>query len=164
MSDLLLPNEPTRITTAELERLLVHCVKLQSSDVTIQTNAPVMAEIHGRIYPVTTRKISNTEIGDLLNAIYGANGTTQIFSGKDVDTHYELRPNRDERYRFRVNGTGCQVEGHDGIQITLRTIPTTPPDLASLNLDQAIIDNMAPRQGTVVITGATGSGKRRAQL
>ncbi len=159
MSDLLLPNEPVRFTTAELERLLVHCVKLQASDVTIQTNATVMAEVHGRIHPITTRKISNTEVCDLLNAIYGANGTTQIFSGKDVDTHYELRPNRDERYRFRVNGTGCQVEGHDGIQITLRSIPTTPPDLASLNLDQAIIDNMAPRQGTVVITGATGSGK-----
>ena len=22
-----------------------------------------------------------------------------------------------ERFRFRVNATGCQVEGHDGIQI-----------------------------------------------
>lgn len=160
MSDeFLLPNEPIRFTAQELERVLIHCVKLDASDITLQTNLPVIAEIHGRIYPITTRKISNTEVGDLLNGIYGANGTTQIFSGKDVDTHYELRPSRTERYRFRVNGTGCQVEGHDGIQITLRTIPTTPPDLASLDLDPEIIAAMAPRQGTVVITGATGSGK-----
>ncbi len=109
--------------------------------------------------PVTVRKLSNTEVGDLLNAIYGANGTTQILSGKDVDTHYEMRPTRSERYRFRINGTGCQVEGHDGIQITARTIPTSPPDLASLGLPEEIIKHMAPRQGTVVITGPTGSGK-----
>src|SRR5690606_10655671 len=139
MSEFLLPNEPTRLTTEELERLLVHCVKLEASDVTLQTNSPIIAEIQGHIHPITTRKLSNTEVGDLLNVIYGANGTTQINSGKDVDTHFEIRPTRLERYRFRVNGTGCQVEGHDGIQITLRTIPTTPPDLATLDLDPEII-------------------------
>ena len=159
MSEFLLANEPVRFTGEDLERILVHCVKANASDITFQTNSPVLAEIYGRIYPVTIRKISNTEVGDLLNTIYGANGTTQIFSGKDVDTHFEVRPNRTERYRFRVNGTGCQVEGHDGIQITIRTIPTTPPDLASMNLEDDILKNIAPRQGTVVITGSTGSGK-----
>src|SRR4029077_3106497 len=114
-----------------------------------------LAEIHGRLHPVTTRKITNTEVGDMLNAIYGSNGSTQIFSGKDVDTHYEIRPHRAERYRFRVNGTGCQVEGHDGIQITLRTIPATPPDISTLNLEPEIIKAMAPEQGTVVVTGPT---------
>lgn len=159
MSEYLLPDEPVRFTTEALDRMLLHCVRLEASDITIQTNSQVMAEIHGRLYNVTTRKISNTEVGDMLNAIYGANGTTQIFSGKDVDTHYEIRPHRAERFRFRVNATGCQVEGHDGIQITIRTIPTTPPELSSLNLEPEIIKAMAPAQGTVVVTGPTGSGK-----
>jgi defect-in-organelle-trafficking protein DotB len=159
MSDFFLSNEPVRFTPAELDRVLLHAVGLGASDITFQTNMAIMAEIHGHIVPITMRKISNTEVGDLLNSIYGANATTQILSGKDVDTHYEIRPSRSERFRFRINGTGCQVEGHDGIQITARSIPTTPPDLESLNLPQAIIDNMAPRQGTVVITGPTGSGK-----
>lgn len=159
MSEYLIPNEPVRYNKAELDRVLVHAVEKDASDITFQTNSPVLAEIHGRIYPITARKISNAEVGEMINFIYGANGTTQIFSGKDVDTHYEIRPTRTERYRFRINGTGCQVEGHDGIQITARTIPTTPPKLESLNLDPAIIKNMSPKQGTVVITGATGSGK-----
>lgn len=159
MSEYLLANEPVRFTPAELDRVLLHCVNLNASDITFQTNLAIMAEIHGRIVPVTVRKLSNTEVGDLLNSIYGANATTQILSGKDVDTHYEVRPTRAERYRFRINGTGCQVEGHDGIQITARSIPTTPPDLESLDLPAEIIENMAPRQGTVVITGPTGSGK-----
>lgn len=159
MSEYILANEPVRFTPTELDRILLHCVKLDASDITFQTNLPIMGEFHGHIQPVTVRKLSNTEVGDLLNIIYGANATTQILSGKDVDTHYEIRPTRGERYRFRINGTGCQVEGHDGIQITARSIPTMPPELESLHLPQAIIDNMAPRQGTVVITGPTGSGK-----
>ncbi len=159
MSEYLLPDEPIRFSTEAFDRMLMHCVNLSTSDITLQTNAPVFAEIHGRIHPVTTRKLSNTEVGDMLNAIYGSNGTTQIYSGKDVDTQYEIRPNRNQRFRFRVNGTGCQVEGHDGLQLTLRTIPTTPPDLASMNVEPGIINAMAPDQGTVVVTGPTGSGK-----
>lgn len=159
MSEYLIPNEPVRYNKAELDRILLHAVEKEASDITLQTNSPVLAEIHGRIYPITARKISNAEVGEMINFIYGANGTTQIYSGKDVDTHYEIRPTRGERFRFRINGTGCQVEGHDGIQITARTIPTTPPKLESLNLDPEIINSMSPKQGTVVITGATGSGK-----
>ncbi len=78
--------------------------------------------------------LSNTEVGDLINSIYGPNATTQLLAGKDIDTHYEFRPNRGVRYRYRVNGTACLVDGHDAIQITLRTIPTTPPKLSTMNL------------------------------
>ncbi len=159
MSEFLLPEEPIRFSTESLDRVLLHCVNLSASDVTLQTNAPILAEIHGHLRPVTSRRLSNTEVGDMLNAIYGSNGTTQIYSGKDVDTQYEIRPNRSQRFRFRVNGTGCQVEGHDGLQITLRSIPTTPPDLASLGIEPAIREAMAPDQGTVIVTGPTGSGK-----
>jgi len=158
-NEFLLSDEPIRFSTETFDRMLLHCVNLSASDITLQTNTQVFAEVHGRLYPITARKLSNTEVGDMLNAIYGSNGTTQIYSGKDVDTQYEIRPNRSQRFRFRVNGTGCQVEGHDGIQITLRTIPTMPPDLAALNVEPAILQAMAPDQGTVVVTGATGSGK-----
>lgn len=155
----LLPDEPVRFNSESFDRLLVHCVNLSASDVTLQSNSPVIAEIHGRLEHITSRSLSNTEVGDMLNAIYGANGTTQIYGGSDVDTHYELRPSRNTRLRFRVNGTGCQVEGHDGIQITMRTIPTTPPDISTMNIEPEILKSMAPAIGTVVVTGATGSGK-----
>lgn len=154
-----LPNEPLRLTPDHLDRLLVFCAENETSDVTIQAHEPVIAEIHGRLHKVTKRSISQTEVSELLNSIYGANGTTQILGGHDVDTHYEVRPNRIDRYRFRVNGTGCQVEGHLGIQITLRTIPSEPPPLSFSNLPPVVLDAIAPKDGVVYITGATGSGK-----
>lgn len=155
----MLPNEPLRFLKDEMDRMLVHCYKINASDITLQTNEPVIAEIYGKIYKLTKRKLTNTEVGEMLNAIYGPNGTTQILSGKDVDTHYEIRPTRTERYRYRVNGTGCQIEGHDGIQLTLRTIPSDPPPLADLDLEPGLLSAMAPDEGVVYVTGATGSGK-----
>lgn len=159
MTNALMPNEPIRFSPAHLDLLLAHCETLSASDITIQTNQFIYAEVYGRLLRVTNRKLSNTEVAEILNTIYGPNGTTQLLSGKDVDTDYEFRPTRTERYRYRVNGTGCQVEGHDGIQLTLRTIPTTPPELASMGLPANIIQAAQPQQGVVYVTGATGSGK-----
>ncbi len=159
MSEFIMPNEPVRFSTEAFDAMLMHCVNASASDITLQTNSQIFAEVHGKLKPITARRLSNTEVGDMLNGIYGSNGTTQIFSGKDVDTQYEIRPNRSQRFRFRVNATGCQIEGHDGIQITMRTIPSVPPDLDSLGVEEGILEAMSPEQGTIVVTGSTGSGK-----
>lgn len=153
------PNEPTRFAAGDLDALLIFCSKANASDVTIQTGEKVFAEVYGRLHKVTSRQLSHNEVSDILNEIYGANGTAQIMSGQDIDTHYEIRPSRTERYRFRINATGCQTEGHTGIQITARTIPTDPPYLKDMGLPQQLIDAIAPEQGVVYVTGATGSGK-----
>lgn len=155
----LMPDEPTRFNPLFMDKMLQHAENLNASDITIQTGSPIFAEVYGQLIKITNRNLSNTELGDLINAIYGPNATTQLLSGKDIDTHYEFRPNRGVRYRYRVNATACLVEGHDAIQITLRTIPTTPPKLDSMNLPDNILEAIAPQEGIVFITGATGSGK-----
>ena len=155
----ILPDEPMRFLVTDLDRLLLHCEYLHSSDITIQTGERIFAEVYGKLYPITHRKLTNAEVGEMLNVIYGANGTAQILSGRDVDTHYEFKPSRAERFRYRVNGTGCMVEGFDGLQITLRSIPITPPLLASMELPAILVDACQPPQGVVYVTGATGSGK-----
>ena len=159
LEDFLLPDEPRRISADEIDVILEHCVSHDASDITIQSGEYVFAEIYGRLCRITRRKLNNSEVGSILNGIYGPNGTTQLLSGQDIDTHYEFKPSRLDRFRFRLNGTACLVEGHDGIQITLRTIPTTPPEISTMDLPDKILDNLAPEQGVVYITGATGSGK-----
>jgi defect-in-organelle-trafficking protein DotB len=158
-TEFLFPQEPIRLTIDSMNEILMHAAKVGASDITFQTNEPIYAEIYGKLKKITRRRLANTEVGEIINSMYGPNGTAQIMSGKDVDTHYEIRPNRSDRYRFRINGTGCQVEGHDGMQITARTIPSDPPTLASMNLPKVILDALAPEQGVVYVTGATGSGK-----
>lgn len=154
-----IPNEPMRFGIKEMDILLAYCTSLGASDITLQTGQQITAEVYGRLLRLSHRKLSQTEVGDMLNGMYGPNGTAQILSGKDLDTHYEFRPNRLDRYRFRVNATGCQVEGRSGIQITLRTIPSDPPPLSDMGLPEDILRAMAPEEGVVYVTGATGSGK-----
>jgi len=154
-----LPNEPTRFSARDVDKLLGYCSRINASDITLQTDELVIVEVYGRLHKISKHKLSNSEVGDILNAIYGPNGTAQILSGLDVDTHYEFRPTRTERYRYRVNGTGCQVAGHHAIQLTLRTIPSDPPPLKDMELPPDIVEAIAPQEGVVYVTGATGSGK-----
>src|SRR5260221_42039 len=108
-----MPNEPTRFTPAHMEIMLEFCEGLNASDITIQKGMPIFAEVYGRLLKITNRKLSNTEVGDLINTIYGPNGTTQLLTGRDFDTHFEFRPNLNQLFLYRVNGTACMVEGHD---------------------------------------------------
>jgi defect in organelle trafficking protein DotB len=157
--EFLFPEEPARFTIDMIDKLLIYCTQQNASDITFQTDEQVFAEIYGRLNKVTRRRLSNNEVSETINAIYGANGTAQLLSGIDIDTYYEVRPTRTDRFRFRINATACMVEGASGIQITARSIPSTPPPLEKMALPPAIMQAVAPEQGVVYITGATGSGK-----
>lgn len=150
---------PPVIRPETLEELLMHAVKLGASDITIQPDCPIYGEIYGFLYPLTRRSISDNETRLIVTHIYGSNATAQLSSGNDLDKLYEYAPDRATRYRFRMNATAINIPGGDGIQITLRSIPTTPPTLRDLGIEPGITENIAPSQGLVLIVGATGSGK-----
>ena len=158
-STYLMGSTPSRVTRKDLDAILLHCVQNQASDITIQTQEPIIAEIYGQLYGITGRPMLSSEVADMLNEIYGPNATTQLSSGTDLDTNYEIRPSRFERVRFRVNATACLINGADGIQITMRSIPIDPPTLADVELEPDIANNFSPEQGIVLVTGSTGSGK-----
>ena len=150
---------PVRLDGESLKALLLHAAHLDVSDVTVQTDEPVMAELHNDYVPLMKRSLTDHEVGDLTNFIYGPNGVARIKQGEDIDCSYEIHERRAYRHRFRINITGCQSRGGDGIQITIRLIKAIPPKLADLHVEQAILDNIMPHDGLIVITGATGSGK-----
>lgn len=155
----IMEGEPGRFSENDLNLILEHCAKFDISDITIQTGEPIIMEEYGKLRKMTLKALSNAEAGDLLNGIYGANGTTRLLSGEDIDTNYEFKPDRAQRLRFRVNATACLVDGHEGIQITLRTIPTDPPVIDTLDLEPELLEALKPNEGVVYVTGATGSGK-----
>jgi defect-in-organelle-trafficking protein DotB len=156
----LFPNEPSVFLGKDVDKILLHTTPLNTSDVTIQTNAPIIAEIYGRLVPITRHRLNYNEVQDMLAYITKSDGAfSHIMSAKAWDIAHEVKPNRDTRLRFRVNATGIQTEGQVGVQITLRTIPSMPPLLADMQLPEEILLNRAPKQGLVLVTGATGSGK-----
>lgn len=153
------PDEPNRFVEDHVDPFLIWCVKKGTSDISIQTDRPVYTEVHGTLYPATYRALDAADMSAFLHKIYGPDASARLASGRDLDISYEIRPDRYSRSRFRVNITAILSRGRDAAQITMRVMPAEPPRMADMNIEQQIIDNWAPRQGMVIITGPTGSGK-----
>ncbi|MGH1403891.1 MAG: type IV pilus twitching motility protein PilT [Alphaproteobacteria bacterium] len=153
------PDEPQRFTTEDIDDFLLWSVKQNSSDITIQSERPIYNEISGELYPGTYRALDAADMAVFLERLYGAEAQARLASGHDLDVSYEIRPDRYTRIRFRVNITAILCKGRDGAQITMRSLPSEPPTMDDLNIEQEIRDAWSPRQGMVIITGPTGSGK-----
>lgn len=153
------PNEPLRIVDQHVDDLLQWCVLKRASDVNIQTDQPVYIEVDGVLYPVTRRNIDSADMANILNKMYGADALAKLAAGRDLDISYEVRPDRNTRYRFRVNITAILSKGRDSAQITCRSLPTIPPTMWDLGIEERIIENWSPKQGMILVTGPTGSGK-----
>lgn len=153
------PDEPNRFTEEHVDAFLMWCVRKGTSDISIQTDRPVYTDVHGTLYPATYRALDGVDMAVFLIKIYGPDALARLASGKDLDVSYEIRPDRYSRSRFRVNITAILSRGRDAAQITMRVMPAEPPRMIEMGIEQQIIDNFAPRQGMIVITGPTGSGK-----
>ncbi|OAJ35408.1 ATPase, T2SS/T4P/T4SS family [Piscirickettsia salmonis] len=150
--------EVSYFTPQSFDDALVYLHTKKASDITIQSGSQIIAEINGLLHRVTKRSITHQEVIDLVNHIYGANGSAQIQSGIDIDSSYQLTV-RNHSYRFRVNMTACEYNGYYAIQITLRAISAVPPSIESMNLPDDLYNSLKIPQGIVIVSGATGSGK-----
>ncbi len=153
------PDEPDRFAEVHVDPFLIWCVQQGSSDVTFQSNRAVYNEIHGTLYPGTYRTLDAADMTAIVTRLYGTEALAILAGGGDIDLSYEVMIDRFKRMRFRVNMTAILVEGRDGIQVTMRSLPSSPPTMAQLNIEPQIIKAWKPRQGLVFITGPTGSGK-----
>ena len=153
------PHEQPRFTDEIIDDFLLWCVKKDSSDITIQTDRPVYNEISGALYPALFKPVDAADMNVFLTKLYGPDATARLAGGHDLDLSYEIRPDRYTRIRFRVNVTAILSRGRDSAQITMRVLPSEPPTMADLNIEEDIMNSWSPRQGLIIITGPTGSGK-----
>ena len=121
-NEFLFPQEPIRLSIENTNEILIHCVKLGASDITLQTGEAIFAEIYGRLKKVTRRRLSNTEVGEVINAMYGPNGTTQIMSGKapvKPEAYPEKAPApqilEEKRDQDPASGSDLEETGHAAV-------------------------------------------------
>lgn len=144
---------------ASLDALFVWAFRLGASDIRIQTNRPVFVQMHGRLRPVTSRTLTDMEVEETVNRLYGADGAARLKGGEDFDVSYELLPDRRTRMRFRVNATAVLSRGDDGGAVVARTLPTRAPALVDLGIEPQILAAFRPGDGIVIVAGGTGNGK-----
>ena len=150
--------EPRRCAPG-LDSLLTWAFQEKASRIAFQTGHPVWVSIHGRNYRVTRGAVDEYELSQIVNHLYGADGMARLQGGNDFDTAYAIPIDRSTRLRFRLNATPTRTSRRDGGNIVLRPISDLPPSLDEQLVEEGILDAYRPRQGMVIVSGATGSGK-----
>ena len=138
-----------------IEKMLVSSGEL-ISDLNFSVGRPPQVEINGKLTPVQPlglQKLSpyQTEIIAMTLLQENSDAAERLVETGTADLSYSLP----SRARFRVN-----IFQQRGVySIVMRVIPNDVPTLASLSLPEQLAEIAELRNGLVLITGPTGSGK-----
>lgn len=122
-----------------------------ASDIHIKSGNPPMLRIDGRIVPTEYKSLSPDETRQSIYAIMTSEQRRIFEERREMDLSLQL----DGLARFRMN-----VYSESGnIGAALRVIPIDPIPLDELGLPPVLKKLALERQGLVLVTGPTGSGK-----
>ena len=126
------------------------------SDLIFSPGRPPQVEKHGELVPVSVPGLAELRPQDTARVardLIGSNEQAQ----RSLDEHgaCDLSYAVPERGRFRVN----VFKQRGSYAIVMRVIASKIPTIAALNLPPAIADTAALKNGIVLVTGPTGSGK-----
>ena len=120
------------------------------SDFHLHANKPLAYRGDGEIKQKDNIIISNEELEDFFRGELGAEEFDHFADYGDVDFAVQY-----ESQRFRASGYKMM----HGYALVLRVIVTEVPHIDMLGLPPAVHNVLTQRDGLVLVTGATGSGK-----
>ena len=163
MTDIgLYPKEPRiRWDYTAINELLLWVTHCGMSDLCLRSGLPAWMRLNGIWRLVTQRAITTDELLAALERLTKNNSVAALIkSGQsDYDFAHEIEETRGLRRRFRGNATPVADGYSTGVKIVFRAIPSAPPALEDLHVEQAILDHAMPPNGLVLVTGVMGSGK-----
>ena len=126
------------------------------SDLIFSPGRPPQVEQHGELTPVAVAGLSALGAADTARVARDLIGGSEtalrtLHDQGACDLAYSLP----QRSRFRVN----IFRQRGSFAIVMRVIASKIPTLADLNLPEALKDTAALKNGIVLVTGPTGSGK-----
>src|SRR5262245_34952752 len=138
---------------ARIEELLDILIEKGASDLHLSDGNPPLLRLHGHLEPILTA--ANVKAGEsyesLVLEILEPTFREKFLKTGDVDIAYAYG----DKARFRVN----IFRQKNGIGAVMRMIPSKITTLQALSMP-AILDRVIHmRQGLVLVTGPTGSGK-----
>lgn len=147
------------MTRAQFDGLMAQVLEQHPdvADVIITTGKAIQAEVHGELKDAVTTpdlgKISPLLTKAMALALIGENARLQkALSGKgSCDLSYAL-PGKG---RFRVN----IFSQRGSLALVMRRLPSRIPGMEELGLPQAFQDMVPEKNGLILVTGGTGSGK-----
>lgn len=134
-----------------LDQILRELSERKGSDLHLKAGRPPLMRISGELLPSEYRPLTPDEIRDMLYGIMTERQIATLDESRAGDFSYEI----EGLARFRVN-----IFFQKGmIGAVLRMIPIEIPTIDSLGLPSVLKDMVAQKQGLILVTGPTGSGK-----
>lgn len=132
-----------------IEKILELAIKEQASDIHLVTKLPPNLRRHGHLYPITDMGIINElKMKEIVSKVVP--DLKGYEEGRSFDFAYEYNGQR-----FRVNA--FKSLGTD--TLAMRLIPTVIPKVEELHLPEIIKTFTQTKNGLILVTGTTGSGK-----
>ncbi|MEB3298599.1 MAG: type IV pilus twitching motility protein PilT [Candidatus Sericytochromatia bacterium] len=130
---------------------LRNAVQKRASDIHIKVGVPPILRIDGRIVPTEYKALTPADTRQALYSLMSADQRQQFENSRELDISLTI----EGLSRFRVN-----VYFEQGnIGAAMRVIPIKTPTVDTLNLPPVIKKLALERQGLILCTGPTGSGK-----
>ena len=136
---------------ARIDKFLKAVHEYQGSDLHILSGTVPKIRIHGRLRPLNLPALDEEQARSLLFEILDDERRDRLERMRELDFAYELRG----MARFRVNF----FFHRDGVGGVFRMIPVRILSLEELNIPTVIEAFCGLRNGLVLVTGPTGSGK-----
>ncbi len=126
-----------------------------ASDLLISAGAPPILRINGELFRTRTDPLSQEQTKALVYSLLTDGQVASFERRRELDFSLAVG----KKHRFRVN-----VYLQKGaVTAALRPIPETIPSLDDLGIPPTVSELATARQGLVLVTGPTGSGKTTTQ-
>jgi twitching motility protein PilT len=142
---------PTSQSTASLDELLRYAAARGASDVLVIVGAPAMLRVNGALVASAGAVMEPDDVRGMVLPLLEPWQLDELQKKKSVDLSFM----RENLGRFRIN-----IHHQRGtLAASIRLLPSRIPSLESLHLPPTLAKLAERRQGLVLVTGATGSGK-----
>ncbi len=139
------------MTKEQLDGILSFAVKKGASDIHLSSGYPPIIRIHGKLQRVNTRSVRSEHLQKLANEILTPEQQETLKTTKELDFAYAIPGVA----RFRTN-VFFQIKGRS---FAFRVIPEKIRSLEELGAPEGVYNLARQREGLVLVTGPTGSGK-----
>ena len=135
----------------EIEALFHEVIERGGSDLHLKVGRPPLMRLQGELLPTEHEVLTAESLRELVVPVLGPDSLTRLADKLELDFAYTMKG----QARFRINMFYQRGE----LGAVMRMIPLKIPSVDELRLPEAFKEVALRKQGLILVTGPTGSGK-----
>lgn len=138
-----------------LVNLLNFANQKEASDLHLSPNRPAFMRKNGKLLPITKQNLQNEQLREILIPLLSAAETEQFKKEHSIDFSRTVSLTEKTTLRVRAH----YFQSLQGLTAVFRLIPSSITTLQSIHAPPILQKLITQKQGLILVTGATGSGK-----